>query len=464
MKKLIASILVTIMVLSLCACAPAGEEEKPQGLQVGFGTADMTPKYSVGLAGYADSDTRRSEGVVDKIYISCLAFTEGEETILIYTMDLGACNETIANTFRGEVAAATGVAKERIFCSATHNHSAPAVDKADPDNGRWVLETFVPSAVKAAQDAMADRASATILTAQESVEKMTFVRHYKKVDGSYAGSNFGTFGDVPIEDYAVEADDRMTLVKFDRADDKGDILLVNWAAHVDQGNALGRNNVASGYVGPLRDKLAADTGMKVFFVTGASGNLNPDSRITADMHNLNPKAYGEKLAESAVAILPKLKTIEGSGIQFTRYNFEAEIDHSWDHLKEEAQKIWEMSQTDTGSALALCREYNMSSYHQARVIVRRAAAGQTDTFPIYAFRVGGLGFISGHYEMFTESGRYIKDNSPFETTVLMTGNNGYIATEIAYDYRSYEADTGSFAKGTAEKLAEKFVELLKEVQ
>ena len=46
-------------------------------------------------------------------------------------------------------------------------------------------------------------------------------------------------------------------------------------------------------------------------------------------------------------------------------------------------------------------------------------------------------------------------------TVIITGNSGYIPSRAAYDYRSYEADTGYYARGTAEKLAEQYVEMLK---
>ena len=76
------------------------------------------------------------------------------------------------------------------------------------------------------------------------------------------------------------------------------------------------------------------------------------------------------------------------------------------------------------------------------------------------FSVGEIGFVNGSYEMFSEAGMYIKEYSPFDTTVIMEGCSSYIPSAEAYDYRSYEADTGCYAKGTSEKLAEKFVEML----
>jgi hypothetical protein len=66
--------------------------------------------------------------------------------------------------------------------------------------------------------------------------------------------------------------------------------------------------------------------------------------------------------------------------------------------------------------------------------------------------------------MFSTHGLYVKRNSPFEITFLITANSGYLPDVPAYDYRSYEADTGMFAPGEAEKLAENYVEMLKTLQ
>jgi hypothetical protein len=43
---------------------------------------------------------------------------------------------------------------------------------------------------------------------------------------------------------------------------------------------------------------------------------------------------------------------------------------------------------------------------------------------------------------------------------IITGNSRYLPCKEAYDYRSYEADTSYFVKGTAEKLADEYVAML----
>ena len=88
----------------------------------------------------------------------------------------------------------------------------------------------------------------------------------------------------------------------------------------------------------------------------------------------------------------------------------------------------------------------------------------TGELEINAFSIGGVGFTTGTYEMFSDHGLYVKEHSPFDVTFVITGCSGYIPTPEAYVYRSYEADTGYYASGTGEKLAEAYVQMLGQVK
>jgi hypothetical protein len=82
---------------------------------------------------------------------------------------------------------------------------------------------------------------------------------------------------------------------------------------------------------------------------------------------------------------------------------------------------------------------------------------------MYAFAMGDLAIICAPYEMFCENGKFIKDNSPFAATVVMTmanGSHNYISSAEGFDYNCYEANTCRYVKGTAEALAEEYVGLL----
>ena len=469
MKKSIAILLVLAIVLGLCACGGGGTDETggsnlPEGLNVGFGRVNVTPSFSVGIGGYSDAETRRSNGFLDYIYTTCIAFTEGEETVLLFTLDNLSADTSIVNLIRSAVTAVLPeVSADHIFVSATHTHSAPSLTVGESDtDGTKYKELFYSACAEAAQKAMEDRAATTIYSASTQVEGMNFVRHYLLENGTYAGSNFGDIKSAAIKGHATETDEEMQLVKFDRADEsKQDILLVNWQSHPDHATANGYTNISADFVGAARTKIEAETDLLCAYFTGAAGNQNPFSQITEEKHHLSMKEYGEALADAAIAALPSLAAVEGSGINTSTVQFEIEIDHSWDPMIEQANEVFDLWKSiDKASGDALGKTYGFSSVYQARTIKARFEMGSTATKELNVFKIGGIGFVNGSYEMFSDAGLYIKENSEYDTTIIVEGCSGYIPSAEAYDYRSYEADTSFYAKGSGEKIAEKFVQML----
>ena len=68
MKKILCLLLALIMTVGLLACSGSGDSQgkgdqaaAAEGLQIGYAKIDVTPSYSVGLSGYSDAETRKSE-------------------------------------------------------------------------------------------------------------------------------------------------------------------------------------------------------------------------------------------------------------------------------------------------------------------------------------------------------------------------------------------------------------------
>ena len=471
MKKLISLFLVLTLVLSLCACGSSSEggnettgTAAPQGLQVGYGRANITPDFSVGLGGYSDAETRRSEGFMDYLYMTCIAATEGDETVLILNADNCAIASHILQKIREAVSPATGIPEDHILAYATHTHSAPSITHND-EEGKKYQDMFYAGAVEAAQAALEDRAEVTIHTGTAELPLMNAVRHYLMADGTYAGSNFGNRNQDYVS-HATEGDSRLVLVKFDRIDEsKKDIVIGNWQAHADHAKANGFTLMSADHPGAMRTKFENETGMLFTYITGAGGNQNPDSSISSERHNLGMKEYGEMLADEAIKLLPNMKEVGNTGLELTTVFFDAEVDHSWDHLLSQANEVynlWKSAGKSAGDTLGAT--YGFTSSYQARAIISRSKKEATEKFELHAFRIGDVGFISSHCEMFSTCGLYVREHSPFETTFICTGNHGYIPDEASYDYRSYESDTGMYAKGTCEKMAEEFVKMLNSIK
>lgn len=467
MKKLFCTLLAILLCMGLFGCAgmPAATEPLVESwLEAGFARVDVTPDFNIGLDGSGDADTRISTGVLDNISVTCVAMKAEKTTVLVYTADTLGFNNTLLSLLRPQIQMTTGVPQNNIFFGATHTHSAPRL-LLKTEEGSKYLKLFCDAMTAAGQMAVSDLAPAKLQAATTDLKGMNFVRHYKMSDGSYAGPNFGTFEGLDIVDYSGTVDPELSLIKLDRGGGKKDILMMNWQAHPNNSTAVGYYKISADFVGKLRNKLENDTGMQVAYFTGASGNVHIDSRIESDAHGLKWDAYGEKLAELTMDALSLLKEVGGTGIQVTGQIYQAPINHSWDHALKQAEEVMSvLNKKGQKEANALCKEYDFTSHHQARSIIERAKLGKDIQWELRAFRVGELGFTTGTYEMWTESGKYVKDNSPFPVTFIITGNLIYIPTEDAYAYRCYEADTGYFEKGTAEKLADEYIKMLNAIK
>lgn len=189
MKRILAFLLVAMVCMAFCACGNDAAEQTEKVFMAGFGRADMTPSFSVGLSGFDNAETRRSTGIKDRLYMTCVAMSDGEQTVLLITADVLGLNDALVERVRTPVYLATGVSIENIFVGATHTHSAPDFSIADEACLEF-MQLFYNAATKCAQEAMADLAPAKLQATTAELPDMTFVRHYLMNDGTYYGSNF----------------------------------------------------------------------------------------------------------------------------------------------------------------------------------------------------------------------------------------------------------------------------------
>lgn len=432
-------------------------------LKVGFGRVDITPDFPVSIAGYSDDEFRISEGVAEHIYGTCIAMTSGEETILLYSVDALSIYRAEADIIREYVSPRVQIPEEKIFFTATHCHSAPT-NYLINDGAKRYRELLLDWLTEAAKVALEDRVPAKVYAVKKDIPNLNFVRHYLMDDGSFAGANFGRFKDRTVVGHAEPTDPQMVLVKFAR-EGKQDILLPNWQAHPDRARQLGYKLIAPSWIGPMRSMVEKESGMLMAYIGGASGNEVTESKVPEEHLGYGWVEYGQKVAEHTLAAIPEMKEVAGEGIKTTRAIVDAEINHTWDDKIEQANEVYDLwKATDKPTGDALGKKYDFTSVYQARAIRTRYNMEKTGELELNAFRVGGIGFVTNTYEMFCGSGRFVKDNSPFEITLVCCGNSSYIPTIAAYQYRCYEADTGFYAPGTAEMLAQKQVDMLGEVK
>jgi len=424
MKRLLMFALCLVLVLPLLV----GCETKPaHTLRVGYGRVDITPEESVPLRGYGNTSKRMSTEVSDPLYGTCVAFTdEKDNTVLLFHTDLiGAGGDTFLWA-RSDIAKATGVPMAQVMISGTHMHSGPDMTNTSIESIPRYNESLRKWLVEAAQAARADRKPAKLYTTEARPVGYNFIRHYVLEDGEVIGDNFGSKSGREYTGHVSEADNQMQLVKITR-EGVEDIVLVNWQGHPHRGGGSSNTKITADIVGSMRSYMEEKIGCKFAYFTGASGNVNQQSRI--DSENAVSKElpddyiiHGQQLGQIAIDALQNCTEKENGNVQLVA---------------------------------------------SSPAIQRKNANEGTRNVELFAFSIGDIGFVCAPYEMFDNNGREIKTGSKFETTFVVTCANfghSYIPSNSAYQYENseepYEVNSCKYIPGTGETLAQEFVKML----
>jgi len=320
--------------------------------------------------------------------------------------------------------------------------------------------------LSAARIALLDLAPATLYAGKKPIEGMNFTRHYVTDRGERHSFNTGIPKDAVLVGHATRSDPDLTVLKFAR-EGKKDIAMVNFQAHCDSASAIGFHSLCPSWAGRLRDKMAEKTGALVAYFTGTSGNQATNSRIEEEKHGLKWFEYGERLGELAAEVLAEnLVPVKGTDIRTVRTNIDVEPNTSDIHLYDHAMEAIRLyTAGDVEGAKAYCRAHGIYAYGTAKGIRARKETKVDKFLELAAFHIGELGVVTNTNETFSDQGLFVKENTPFTHTFIITGNSGYLACREAYEYYAYEALgwAGLYVAGTAEKMADKWIELLNEI-
>lgn len=480
MKKLIAVLLLLALALSLIACGKeaegdnAGEKNPLDGIySLGYSRVNITPTYSVPLGGYGNTEERMSEGLLSYLYTTCIALTDAQgDTVLMFQNDLEGTYEVILDNIRLSISQKVGVPQENILVSATHTHSAPDYVNAKVESTSTYCTDLGNWMTQAAEEALADRKELTGLSSGSitvPVHTLNFTRHYTTEAGIVVGDNFGDLVNSPYTGHVRDADSQLQLIRFQRKD-ATPITLMNWQTHPHRAGGGKQYDMTADLVGALQEEYTKKTGDLSIYFIGASGNINPSSRITKENITKDFREQGKALAAYAVECFNNnLMERQIGDVQIKNHTYVGTVNHTEDHKVANAQKVqaeWTANNNFT-AAVQLANKYGINSPYHANGIINKSKMGATYDVKMCAISIGdSIGFVTAPFEMYSELGEFIKENSPYESTIVITmcnGHLGYVPSEIGYDYNSYGANTGRFIKGTGEAMAQVYVDLLKEL-
>ena len=471
-----------------------------EGFQVGFGRADITPtETGLPLAGYGNSSERLSTTTAtneyDELKVSCVAITdEAGETVLIMSVDLIRPGEELMATIFPAVSAATGVPESHIFTTFTHTHSVPET-KSTSDPGIQRYNAMLPDRfAESANQAMADRAPATMETGSFEVgdygRKMNFTRHYyyfkevawgkgthsknwktgeieeggllKNYVKCYFGDNFGTTTIDSTTQHVTEADHTMHLVKFTR--EGKDILMANWRVHPHMTGNSNKTVVSADIIGTTRYYFEQDQDCHFIYLQGAAGNVNEKSKLKDEEYpsGFNYQTYGSELADQIQSALSdnRLTDSEIGLWQVDNYSYTAISDipteEEYTHAKnaKNTYEAWLKENPEATSAQKRekCEELGYLTWFHFNNVITRYNREETYQLPLNTFALGrSLAFYTAPGELWDTISMEMEEASPFDMTLCMgysQDHNNYFVYDPtnggAMTYESYESNNYRF--------------------
>ena len=481
MKKIISLILLAAVLLTLCACQPGKEQAKnAEGFCVGYSKVCIDPEEAVPLAGYGNHQFRYCTDIIDSIYATAVAVSDGQgNTVLLINTDMITTVANIAEMAQSLISEQTGIPGEQIIITSNHSHSVPDPSMSQEEASARYQQLLIQRISQAGVEAVADLQPATVSYGSAETVSMNFKRHYYMKDDvtgeiSTVGDNFGSSTGKTMVGHTAEVDPTIYVVKFDREGDN-DVLLCNWRAHPHFTGGSAVYDLSSDFVGPFRDSVERQRNCDFVFFQGACGNINPRSRIKEE--NVVPTkdyyAYGAMLAAAAVKLLKSdnMKPAQAGKLQTRQINYMCPIDHSRDADVPKAKEIvdyWHSTAPNYDKAgckkMALAADF--SSIYHCMAVIGKAKLGKEETVELDVLTIGdSMAFVTAPGELWDSVSVEMERLSPFPMSMTLGYANGdrkYFPHGVGYTYRSYESDYARLVPGTSDKVIEMWVDTLRE--
>ena len=440
--------------------------------RAGFARVETTPPLGIPIPGYFSK--RIADGVLDPLYVDCVAVSDGTNSALVYCVDdLHLTNPFFEKAFPA-ITAATGVPRDRIYVHSTHTHTGaadwPRPGYSEDENRivRMFADMRIAKLADAGRFALADLAPARICVARTVCRDVSFIRRYRMKDGSVR-TNPG-LRNPNVEGPLGTPDETLQLVRF-RREGAPDIAIVNFGTHPD---TIGGTKISADWPGVVRRtfEAAVGGGVRCLFLNAAQGDVNhhwrfpPPGRVALGVEKEKRAEaiavhMGRAVAGTALTVWDICEEVPAGpvrGIVSPRpmpTNMPTADEIKWVELFDAGRKdeipLKGMELTTLTSPGSRVRRLK-NGPASIDILVSSLAIGDS------------LAFAGLPCEPFVDIGRAVKERSPFRVTLvtcLTNGSEGYIPSTKAHSEGGYEGLSSRYAAATGDILVDAQVGQLK---
>lgn len=320
-------------------------------IRLGTGKCCITPQTPVRMAGYA---TRNApfDGVIQDIFTRVYVLEQnGTQIVLVYG-DLLWWNSAFVSWARPRLAEVLCIPEEQILFVASHNHSGPGTG----DNFTPLLETVE----EAYTQYLYHRVEETVLQARQNLEKVSAVSYEGSCSLNVYRRVTTEQGVVMAPNYAVPADNHLTLVRFVRMDGRTKGLLIHYPCHA---NLSDGNQIHPDYPGVAMELLEQEYPDCIpVFLQGCTGDLRPNSVLGGrfvPQNFVGVQNFARQFADHCIRVLAKPGKPLGDGVRIHRLTEKLPVDQGCILNREKSADAGDLS---CQQWLAACEKKHFRNY------------------------------------------------------------------------------------------------------
>ncbi len=378
----------------------------------GVAEVDITPPPDLPMDGYLAREGT-SVGVHDPLMAQVLIVGDGEKRVALVTLDVMAVSAGFTDPLRQALAEKIGTVAAAILICPSHSHCGPVgLQNWFPPGDRQPLNA---SLVSMTQERI-------LSAAQIALDHMT------AVDVVYAqGAVEGIGGDRNQPEALV--DNQVTTLCFQRADQQPLCILFHYACHPTVLGA-GTRQYSADFVGATRGRLCEQyPGAVSMFLNGALGDISPRYQ-RRDQSYAEVARLGNCLAEYIINLLGKTE-------------IETDRSLSWDSIPIELPFRTFSPQTALPMvASSLSRIEETRAQGSAIQTTLQQAIGErvSQATTLSLVQIGSWTFCGIPGEPFNRLQTAIRAKASHSLIVGLANDYiGYLPTQAAIDFQSYEA-------------------------
>jgi len=436
---------------------------------IGIAEVNYTPEAGLNLVGNYRGNDYASRGIHDPLFARALVAsdTRGNKAVLL-SVDICKVQREAVEMMRSYIASKTGIDPENIMIHATHTHSGPGSDLAEPK-----AEEYLTKAAHAAVIANQRLKPTNLYAGRTTEDRVSFNRRLKCIDGTThmcwekfkPGFVSGPLG--PIDPELIT----ITLEQ----EGKPAGAVVNFGCHAT--TLTGNNWLYSadypGYIAEAMRKVK-DKDFIPLFLNGCCGNVTQVDYKAGFIDTFQEcQRIGYILGVAALEAIKNQKPVNGDIVKVSREMVPLKRITITDEQLEWAEKI--MKKVEKEGMPPHQADGMPDAQYAKDWIEMRKNQNTVDNVEVMVIRVGDIAFAGLPGEIFCEFGMEIKAASPFKSTIVMGLANDarkYFPTKISFTQgpegytpmiTGYETTPGTtlYETGSGEKLAVSAINQLK---